>query len=92
MQKTQQGVLNSEMTLIVESHFSELILISAEPYRMAKNAAEIYRALRKKGLTIRKPNDCLIAAYAIDSDAFLLQDDSHFNYISENSALKIVKP
>ena len=77
--------------LSVDSYFANLIRISAEPYQMAEEAAKIYRVLRVKGITIRKPNDCLIAAYAINNNAYLLQDDRDFTYIAQNSNLKIVK-
>jgi len=35
-------------------------------------AAEVYRSLRKKGVTIRKPVDCMIASVAMDYDICLL--------------------
>ncbi|GBL20831.1 ribonuclease VapC11 [Acidimicrobiaceae bacterium] len=40
------------------------------------NAAAIYRACRKFGLTIRTHVDCLIAAIAIRTDTTLLHNDS----------------
>jgi predicted nucleic acid-binding protein len=41
-------------------------------------AANIYRYLRKKGITIRKSNDCIIAAVAIQADIPLLHSDRDF--------------
>jgi predicted nucleic acid-binding protein len=32
---------------------------------VTNNAINIYRDLRKKGVTIRKQNDCIIASYAL---------------------------
>jgi predicted nucleic acid-binding protein len=55
----------------------------------AVGAAKLYRNLRKKGITIRKPNDCLIAYYAITNDIELVHNDSDFDLIAENSTLKI---
>lgn len=54
-------------------------------------AAQLYRQLRKKGVTIRKPNDCLIAAYAIHFDIALCHNDSDFDLIATHTALKIWK-
>ncbi len=45
---------------------------------IAEKAVEIYRKTRNKGITIRKSNDCSIAAYAILNDLTLLQFDRDF--------------
>ena len=51
-------------------------------------AAEIYRGLRKKGITIRKANDCIIAAVALLADISLLHNDKDFSPIEEHFGLK----
>ena len=56
----------------------------------AEGAASLYRDMRKKGITIRKSNDCLIAFYAIAGDAALLHNDTDFNKISEHTSLEIL--
>jgi len=53
------------------------------------NAAAIYRACRKLGLTIRTHIDCLIAAIAIRTDTDLLHNDSDFEAIAQVTKLKI---
>lgn len=53
-------------------------------------SAKIYRALRKKGKTIRSPADCLIAACAIGEAASLLEDDADFHTIAEVVPLRLV--
>ena len=53
-------------------------------------AAEIYRALRKKGKTIGSPGDCLIAACAIEEHASLLENDADFRTIAELFPLKLL--
>jgi hypothetical protein len=55
-------------------------------------AAQLYRSLRKKGLTIRKPNDCLIAWYAIHYGLTLVHNDRDFDVISEHTALNSWEP
>ncbi len=54
-------------------------------------AAEIYRAARKKGKTIRNTVDCIIAACAIENSAKLLQRDKDFLVIADVSKLKLVR-
>ena len=53
------------------------------------NAAAIYRACRRLGLTIRTHIDCLIAAVAIRTDTDLLHNDSDFDAIAQVTNLKI---
>jgi len=54
-------------------------------------AAELYRRLRYKGITIRNTVDCMIAAVAIEHDIPLLHKDRDFNPIAEYCGLKILK-
>lgn len=51
-------------------------------------AAELYRILRHKGITIRNTVDCMIAAVAIEHDIPLLHKDRDFNAIAEYCGLK----
>ena len=55
----------------------------------AIKAAQLYSSLRQKGVTIRKPNDCLIATYALHFDIEICHNDIDFNLIAQNSSLKI---
>lgn len=59
------------------------------PIKAAVSAANLYRTLRKKGVTIRKPNDCLIACYAIQHGVDLCYNDRDFDLIAQHSSLKI---
>jgi predicted nucleic acid-binding protein len=59
-------------------------------YQAAEYGADIYRTLRKKGFTIRKPNDCLIAAYAMLNDLALLHNDRDFDPMEQHLGLKVV--
>jgi len=66
--------------------------VSLDPYQVSVQAAQLYRSLRKKGVTIRKANDCLIACYAIHFDIELCHNASDVDLIGKNSSLKIWKP
>ena len=52
--------------------------ISPDPFELARNAALLYARCRWQGITIRSPNNCLIAACAIESDMPLLHADRDF--------------
>ena len=57
-----------------------------------EQAAMIYRDCRKRGLTIRKTIDCLIASVCIAHDFPLLQKDSDFERIARVTPLKLHLP
>ncbi|HOF05774.1 MAG TPA: PIN domain nuclease [Syntrophales bacterium] len=52
-------------------------------------AAELYRACRKKGLTVRSTVDLLIAQTALETNAQLLHNDRDFDAIACVCGLKI---
>jgi predicted nucleic acid-binding protein len=91
VQEILQGVLSDADEQIVKLYFDNLTRLIENPYTLAIQAAELYRKLRKKGITIRKPNDCLIAAYAISNNIALLHDDKDFLFIAQHSKLKTLK-
>ena len=57
-------------------------------YYVFLRSAEIYRNLRRKGITRRKPVDCMIAAVAIENDIPLLHNDKDFIPIEKHFGLK----
>ena len=66
-----------------------LILLPMEQETFVR-AAGLYRSLRKKGITIRKPVDCMIAAVALEHNVPLLHNDRDFDQIARHSKLKVV--
>ena len=91
VQEVLQGIVSDKDFNTVSAHFNNLGRVPAYGYFYALEAANLYRILRKKGITIRKPNDCLIAVYAIKNDVVLLHEDKDFDHIAAFSGLKTVK-
>jgi len=91
IQEVLQGVLHDKEFKKVSSYFNTLTRLTGNPCEMAHEAAALYRDIRKKGFTIRKPNDCLIATYALKNKVRLLHDDKDFHFIAMNSSL-LVQP
>ena len=54
-------------------------------------AADLYRTLRRRGITIRNAVDCMIASVAIEHDVPLLHNDRDFDSIAALGELKVVK-
>ena len=52
-------------------------------------AAGLYRACRRKGQTVRRMIDCLIAAVAIREDVPVLHADSDFDTLAQHTALRL---
>ncbi|GAB3921062.1 type II toxin-antitoxin system VapC family toxin [Larkinella terrae] len=84
-QEVLQGVKLPEELSRVQDNFDFLERLEVDPYLMADKAARIYRFLRKQGVTIRKPNDCLIAAYAIQFNLKVVHSDVDFDRIAQYS-------
>lgn len=61
IQEVLQGVRTDDRYAIVKEGMLAQSLLKLNPVEAAIGAADLYRSLRKKGVTIRKPNDCLIA-------------------------------
>ena len=59
---------------------------------LAVQSARNYRFLRKKGVTVRKTIDSLIATYCIENDHELLHNDSDFDGYEEHLGLRVVHP
>ena len=57
-------------------------------YEVALKSAQIYRNLRKKGITVRKTIDVIIAGYCIVQGLTLLHDDRDFIPIADHFPLK----
>ena len=86
-----QGIGNDLQHRRVRDHLKPLILLPIDE-TMFIEAADIYRRLRKLGKTIRKTNDCIIAATAIGHEAALLHNDRDFARIAETEALNTIQP
>lgn len=67
--------------------FNTMILLPM-PYRVFLEAANIYRSLRRKGITIRNSVDCMIASVAIENGIMLLHNDKDFVPIEKHFRLK----
>jgi predicted nucleic acid-binding protein len=61
------------------------------PHEDVQVAGAIYRACRRAGETVRRANDCLIAAIAIRHDLPLLHRDRDFDAIARHTRLRIVE-
>jgi predicted nucleic acid-binding protein len=66
-----------------------LTLLSIDVALDYHDAAAIYRAVRASGCTVRRMNDCLIAAVAARTEATLVHRDADFDVIADCVTLQI---
>lgn len=64
-------------------------MLRLEPLQGYEDAAAIYRTARRRGITIRKMTDCLIAVPVIKAGASLLHADADFDRIAQVAPLRI---
>ena len=84
-----QGIADDSSHRRVRRYLTPLIMLPM-PEGVFVRAADIYRKLRKQGTTIRKTNDCIIAATALEHRCTLLHNDKDFVCIAEHYPLKMV--
>ena len=91
-QEILQGIREEKTFEQIKSILQQYRMINIDILYVTDYAIDLYRHLRKNGITIRKSVDCLIASYAIAADMSLLHSDSDFVQIAKKSRLKIYKP
>ncbi len=91
LQEVLQGIREETLFETVKAAFLSFKKIEYNSFDAALHAASLFRFLRSKGATIRKPNDCLIACICIENNFQLLHNDRDFDNIAKHTSLKIYK-
>ena len=89
-QEILQGIRDDKTFEDIKTILQDFNMLKFNIIELTNLAIEIYRNLRKAGITIRKSNDCLIAAYAILGDLYLLHKDRDFEKMTNQFNLKLV--
>ncbi|MDE3018211.1 MAG: PIN domain nuclease [Nitrospirota bacterium] len=87
-----QGIRDDEKFSQIRDILQAFPILRVRGLRTFEHAASIYRACRKRGLTIRSTIDCLIAATCIESGAELYHHDRDFETIAKLHDLRIYRP
>ncbi len=91
IQEVLQGIRDDHYFEKVKDSLFALPVLTENPLEAAVGAAQIYRQLRKKGITIRKSNDCLIAYYALKNSKEVIHKNRDFDLIFKNIKLNDIK-
>ena len=89
LQEVLQGIRDDKTYNRVKDFLLHIDMLTITPLDASIGAAESYRVLRKKGLTIRKSNECTITFYALYFDLPLIHNDRDFDAIAKYTPLKI---
>ena len=83
-----QGIKNDKDYKKLKPFLLDFPILRPKGLETYLNAAQIYRDCRKKGKTVRKTVDCIIAAICIENKQALLHNDSDFDQIASCTGLK----
>jgi len=86
-----QGIRSDSEYTKTKDYFESLVFLPMTHATFLRSS-QMYRALQKKGLTIRTPLDCMIASVAIEHGVPLLHNDRDFDKIANRTNLEVVKP
>jgi len=87
-----QGIRDDRHYAEARDELLNLEVFSTGGLEFAIRAAENYRTLRKKGVTIRRTADCWIATFCIANRHSLLHRDRDFEPFERELGLRVVKP
>jgi len=85
-----RGVRDEHEVDVLRGLLRQTIILRMESLEDHEHAAELFRQVRRKGLTIRQSTDCMIAAVCIREGLPLLHDDVDFSRIASASDLHTV--
>ena len=84
-----QGLRQAKSRLNIERHFREMDWLSPKEPDTYIEAADLFRRLRARGITIRSTIDCVIANLAAHHDAVILSKDRDLTLIVESKFLAL---
>lgn len=86
-----QGIKSDKDFQTTKEYLLEFPVYRPKGIETYLDAARIYRECRKKGKTVRKTIDCIIAVICLENNLTLLHKDSDFAYIEACTDLKVLK-
>jgi predicted nucleic acid-binding protein len=89
VQEVLQGIRNDESHLKAKRYILDLMMLQADPVDAAIGSADLYRFLRKRGVTIRSANDTVVAWFAINFNTVLLHNDKDFEAIRKHLPIRM---
>ena len=92
VQEVLQGFRVARTFELWRQRFWGMLILEPRELSTHELAADLYRRARAKGLTVRKPNDCLIAALALEHGALIVHNDRDFLALAQVEPALLVFP
>jgi predicted nucleic acid-binding protein len=86
-----QGIRDDGDFETVKGYLLAFPIFSPKSIETYLEAARIFRECRKKGKTVRKTVDCIIAAICLENNCTLFHKDSDFDLIEACTSLRCLK-
>lgn len=87
-----QGVPNERQVEALQGELSRFEVLPTGGVELAIAAARNYRALRTRGITVRKTIDGLIASFCLLNEHNLLHNDRDFDPFERELGLRVIHP
>ena len=87
-----QGIRDDAVFTQVHRDLRRFQVFSTGGVDLAVASAQNYRALRKRGITVRKTIDCLIATFCLDAGHSLLHRDQDYDPFEAHLGLQVIHP
>lgn len=91
-QEVLQGVKSDTLYERLRERFWAMLILEPRELSTYEIAAQLHRRARQKGLTIRSPNDYLIAAIALEHGALVVHNDRDFLALAQVEPALLVYP
>jgi predicted nucleic acid-binding protein len=91
-QEVLQGARDEASYARLRDTLWSLLILEPRELSTYEIAAQLHRRARKQGVTVRKPNDCLIAALALEHGALLVHNDRDFLALAQVEPALLVYP
>lgn len=89
--KVLQGFRDEREAAAVQAELLRFEILELHDVGLAVAAASYYRGLRRKGVTVRKTIDVIIAAYCIGDAHQLLHRDRDFDAFEQHYGLQVIQ-
>lgn len=87
-----QGIRDDASFERVRRNLSHFEIFDTGGEALAVTAAQNYRSLRRRGVTVRKTIDCLIATFCLVEGHALIHRDRDFDVFEKHLGLRVVHP
>jgi predicted nucleic acid-binding protein len=91
-QEVLQGARSQRGFDALKDMLSYMLLLEPRELSTYEIAADLYRRARKAGFTVRSPNDCLVAAVALETGALLVHNDRDFVALAQVEPALVIFP